>query len=271
MMRLGYINYLNCYPFYHLHFTSEPFRNTEVFPHYPSELNSGIISGNLDMSPVSAAALSDCYNDVYVLPDFCLSSVGYVGSVILRSNFPIENLSGKKVGLTSASRTSIALLKIILGEFYKINPDYVPCEPNPDMKDLDAALVIGNEAIEKAKSPVHFTYDLGELWLQKTGYPVVFAIFVLQKKYFEKDPSTVKGIIEGFMESLACLEHSRTELIEAASKRYPRIEFDIDYYYDLLQFQFSKRLKEGLDYFYELGIRHGLIDPDIKIDYLKMD
>jgi len=270
-MKLGYINYLNCYPFYHHHFTVENMKEAEVFPHYPSDLNRKTISGELDMSPISAAALSDCHDSVYVLPQFCLSSIGYVGSVILRSKLPIESLNGKRVGLTSASRTSITLLKIILKEFYNITPEYVPTGPNPDMEGLDAALIIGNEAIEPSPVPVQFSYDLGELWLQKTGYPVVFAIFTVQKKFYETNPEQVKSVIASYKKSIKYLETDREELIRAAAERYPDIEYDIDNYYNILQFQFSRQLKEGLEYYYGLAKNHGLIDPELKIQYLEMD
>jgi predicted solute-binding protein len=109
-MNLGYIDYINCYPFYHHMFEIEPLDGVRVVPGYPSELNRMMEKGELDMNPISAATYADLEDEVVLLPDFCLSSVGYVHSVILSSNIPIEELHGKKVGLTSASKTSVILV-----------------------------------------------------------------------------------------------------------------------------------------------------------------
>jgi hypothetical protein len=45
----------------------------------------------------------------------------------------------------------------------------------------DAVLLIGNEAMLFRSSPTLHLYDLGEIWLQKTGFPVVFAVFGVRK------------------------------------------------------------------------------------------
>ncbi|RLC06781.1 MAG: hypothetical protein DRI57_26615, partial [Deltaproteobacteria bacterium] len=44
-MRLGYINYLNCYPFYYHTLEKEPLPDAEIVPGYPSELNKMMVQG----------------------------------------------------------------------------------------------------------------------------------------------------------------------------------------------------------------------------------
>ncbi len=179
-MKLGYIDYLNCFPFYSRLF-ERPVAGVEIVPGYPSELNELMRRGELDMSPISTAAYADVQSEVVILPDYCLASVGYVRSVILISKHPIENLGSKRVGLTNASQTSTALLKALLTKFYGVTPIYEPCAPKPDLDDLDAALIIGNEALLPEKTATPYVYDLGDLWLRKTGFPVVFAVFAVRK------------------------------------------------------------------------------------------
>jgi len=116
-MRLGYINYLNCYPYYYHMFEKQPLPGVEIIPAYPSTLNAMMSTGELDMSPISAAAYADLEDEAVLLPDFCLSSLGYVHSVILASLAPIEDLGGKRIGLSSASKTSVVLLKILLQSY----------------------------------------------------------------------------------------------------------------------------------------------------------
>jgi len=169
-MKLGYIDYLNCYPFYFHFFEIKPVNGIKIFSGYPATLNKMLADGQLDMSPISSATCADVVNEVYVLPQFCLSSVGYVGSVILVSRVPIEDLNCRKIGLTSASHTSVVLLKILLENYYHAKPIYVPTVPRPRLEDMDAALVIGNDAMVNTSEPASYVYDLGDLWLRKTGY-----------------------------------------------------------------------------------------------------
>ena len=123
-MKLGYIDYLNCYPFYYHMFEKTAIKGVRIVPGYPSDLNRMLAGGDLDMSPISSATYAVLADRTKILPEFCLSSVGYVSSVILASKIGIEDLDGKKIGMTSASHTSVVLLKVLLKKFYKIEPEY---------------------------------------------------------------------------------------------------------------------------------------------------
>lgn len=256
-MRLGYINYLNCYPYYHHMFEKQPLAGVEIVPAYPTDLNRMMVSGELDMSPISAAAYTDMEEDTVLLPDFCLSSVGYVRSVILASLMPIEDLNGKRIGLSSASKTSVVLLKTLLKSYYSLEPVYFTTDPNPRLREghMDAALIIGNEAMQEDISP--YVYDLGDLWLRKTGNPVVFAVFALKKSAMEKHADTIKAVIRSYHQSLALLETDRDTLIRKARERYPAIRYDVDSYYRTLHYVFNPGLREALAYYFnkagELG------------------
>ena len=45
-MRLGYIDYLNCYPFYFRMFEKKPVPNISIYPGYPCMLNKMMAPGN---------------------------------------------------------------------------------------------------------------------------------------------------------------------------------------------------------------------------------
>ena len=258
-MNLGYIDYVNCYPFYYHMFEIEPLSGVRVVPGYPSELNRMMETGELDMSPISAATYADLEGKAELLPDFCLSSVGYVHSVILSSNIPIEELHGKRVGLTSASKTSVILLKMLLSRHYAVEPVYVQTDPNPSLKGqgLDAALIIGNEAMMQELSP--YTYDLGDLWLRKTGYPVVFAVFAVREAAVGAHSSRIARVVDSYRKSLACLETERGKLIRKARERYPAVRYDIDAYYGDLTYSFSPALREAFAFYLRSAGEMGLL------------
>ena len=209
------------------------------------------------MSPISSATCAEIADDVAVLPQFCLSSVGYVGSVILVSKIPIEELNHKKVGITSASHTSAVLLKILLKNYYHVEPVYIPTDPRPVLKDMDAALVIGNDAMAISAEPVSYMYDLGDLWLRKTGFPVVFAVFAVRESIVEKYASKIRAVVSSYHSSLRHLEADKAQVVSKASAKYPDIIYDINGYFDLLQFKFDDGFKRCLDVLLFNGRRHG--------------
>ena len=268
-MKLGYIDYLNCYPFYYHMFEYRPLNDVEVISRYPSDLNRMMEKGDLDMSAISAATYPLIQDRAVLLPDFCLSSIGYVGSVILRSNLPIEELDNKKVGLTSASHTSVLLLKMLLKSYYNVEPDYMLTKPNPSMDGLDAVLMIGNEAMMRSSTPVHFSYDLGELWLRKTGFPVVFAVFAVNEEIIDRLGNEITAVINSYRDSIECLEKEVQKVVEAAKNKYPDITYDVKGYYETcLQFKFSDRLKQALQFYYHKAYEMGLFEEEVKIRYL---
>ncbi len=269
-MQLGYINYLNCFPFYYKMF-EEPIEGVNIVPGYPSQLNEAMRRRSLDMSPISAAAYADVQDDVIILPDFCLASVGYVKSVVLISKHPIENLQGKRIGLTTASQTSNALLKTLLTKYYEVEPEYVESPPSPSLKDLDGAVVIGNEAMLQDSEAIPYTYDLGDLWLRKTGYPVVFAVFAVRKSSLEAYPDQIKAVINSYHDSHNCLTSEKERLIRQARERYPEIAYDIYKYYDLLKYEFTGQLKKALGFYLKTAGELGYVKQTEAIQFIPDD
>jgi hypothetical protein len=125
------------------------------------------------------------------------------------------------VGITRASHTSVVLLKVLLKNYYKLDPVYVPTGPRPGLKDIDAALVIGNDAMVRTPDLAAYTYDLGDLWLRKTGFPVVFAVFAVRERIVETYESEIKAVISSYR-SPCCLNEEKACHPEG-EQRYPDI------------------------------------------------
>ena len=268
IVKLGYIDYLNCYPFYFHMFEREPLRGVDIIEGYPSDLNRMMAKGELNMSPISAATSAELNGQISLLPDFCLSSEGYVGSVILRSRMPIEALHHKIVGITSASHTSVVLLKILLKRYYHIEPTYITTDPNPSLAGMDAVLLIGNEAMISSREPVQYSYDLGDLWLRKTGFPVIFAVFTVQNSIIEKYSNQIASVIASYRRSLHCLDSERQWVISHAQERYPDISYDISSYYNVLRFRFTDKLKEALRFFFDAARTLELLPGKESLNYI---
>ena len=83
----------------------------------PSALNYMLRMGEVDVSPSSSIEYLRHSDEYVIVEDHSISSMGPVGSIILLSGKPIEELNGLSVLTSSQSETSVALLEIILRKF----------------------------------------------------------------------------------------------------------------------------------------------------------
>ncbi len=186
MLRIGQIDYANCFPIFNSLKNSHPPGSYSFIKGVPSELNAMLSSGQLDVCPSSSIEYARHPEKYLILKNLSISSIGPVKSVFLFSRFPIENLDGKTIGLTGESATSVNLLKIALGVFYKFSNSYVKLE-NASIGALDdfpAILLIGDTALKTGLHDVKdvYAYDLGEIWYQMTGLPFVFALWIIREE-----------------------------------------------------------------------------------------
>jgi chorismate dehydratase len=113
---------------------------------------------------------------VEFLPQLCIASKRRVRSVYLASRVPLERI--RSVALDLNSRTSVALLKIIL--WHKGVRDAAFRERAPSLREMlrdhDAALLIGDAALT-AETTGLLVHDLAAEWFALTGLPFVFALW----------------------------------------------------------------------------------------------
>ncbi len=194
MLTIGLIDYLNTMPFHYD--LAERLQNEEV--HFergvPSRMNHALMAGEIDLAPISAIEAARHADDLYILPDLSIASLGAVKTVLLFSwAADITDLDGQSVALTDHSATSIALLKLLCRERYGIEPQFTVTKQHlPSMlAEHQGALVIGDDAliestIHRALSGAHgwglpYIYDLGDEWLKMTRLPFVFALWAARR------------------------------------------------------------------------------------------
>jgi chorismate dehydratase len=188
-LRVGRIPYVNCYPVYGAIDRGIVRLRASLVDGTPSELNTRIACGDLDVSVVSAVEYARDSSRYLLLPDLAVSCDGPVRSVMLFSHRRAEDLGGRDVLVSRSSMTSAALLELLFESVWRCKPRYVP--GNAELSDVrqlereehDARLVIGDAALLLgAAGPgapsYEYTYDLGSLWKQWTGLPFVFAVWV---------------------------------------------------------------------------------------------
>src|SRR5215210_6151823 len=160
MIRLGRIGYVNMAPvFYRLD------AEVEEVVGVPTALNRQLVAGELDIAPISSIAYARHAASLRLLPRLCVSSEGAVESIQLITKTPLERL--RTIAVTPESATSVVLTKVLFP-----NVEHVPLD-----EDAEAKLLIGDAALRSAFEDPTPHHDLGRLWLERTGLPMVFAVW----------------------------------------------------------------------------------------------
>lgn len=262
-LKLGVVEYINCWPVHYGFDYDEIDIEAEIVAGPPAELNEMFLRGEIDITPMSSIEYARNFDDCYILPDLAIASDGPVGSLFLFSELEIEDFNGKTVALPKDSRATVALLKILLERYYQVDVDYITCEQNLDyMLDIaDAALLIGDPAlngyIEHRNSELKIT-DLGGAWKNLTGEKMVYAIWVIRKKFADKHPELVDEISDKLLESKR-LGLDQFELLAKKASEEMDIPEDIGLrYFQSLRYDFDTGYQRGvMEYFtdaYELGL-----------------
>jgi chorismate dehydratase len=258
--KVGHIQFLNCLPLYYGLVKKCALLDIELIKGLPTDLNRLLISGSLNISPVSSIEYARNHESLLLFPDFTVSSDGEVKSILLLSRFPIEHLSGKKIALTSSSATSHVLLKLILQYGYGMRPEYFTCHPelNRMLETADAALLIGDMALQYSVNAEDlYQYDLGLEWKKLTGKKMVYAVWAVSRSFAVLYEELSQNVYDTFRQSMDySMEHLR-EIAEYAAKWEPfSISFLMDYFKSL-RFDFGDDYKEGLLSFYRMASEIG--------------
>lgn len=174
MLRVGAVNYLNTKPL--IEGLTEFAPDVQLSLDLPSRLADQMRTGDLDVGLIPVIEFFRA-GDYSVVPGCSISSRGPVLSVTLFSRVPWDEI--RSVSLDEGSRTSAALTKILLAA----NPvQYHPLPITSAAEDVptDAVLLIGDRAMKACLPGFEFSYDLGAEWHDRTGLPMVFAVWAVR-------------------------------------------------------------------------------------------
>lgn len=190
-LRLGRIDYLNVLPlFHHLERRLAGREDIVSLRGHPAELNRLLAEGRLDVAPASAFEYLRAAESYRLLPDAAISAPGAVQSVLLLSPFDREETfawasrPGAEVGLTTASASSAALLKVLWRLAWRLpEPTWREIEPGSGLAGKRPFLEIGDLALRRRVDPPRdwTIIDLGLEWRRWSGLPFVFAVWFVRR------------------------------------------------------------------------------------------
>ena len=246
-IRLGRISYANMAPvFFRLD------AEVEEVVGVPTVLNRQLVAGEIDVAPISSIAYARDAARLRLLPRMCVSSEGAVDSIQLITKLPLERL--KVVAVTPESATSVVLTKVLLPDAQHV----------PLGEDAEATLLIGDAALKSAFEDPTPHHDLGRLWLDRTGLPMVFAVWAA--------PEPVHPDLLELEDALVASVHAARAdpelLAHESAERYDYPAGFLARYFEKLRYRFGEREREGLLTFLELAHDVGELDEVPELRYV---
>ncbi|HZW82802.1 MAG TPA: menaquinone biosynthesis protein [Candidatus Deferrimicrobium sp.] len=242
----------------------------EFITDVPTGHNRLLAEGKIDMAPISAFSFGEHWRNYSVLADLSVSAKGRIRSILLYSKFELTELDGKTIALTSASASSVNLLKIILHKFYGVKPTYVTMPPqiHEMLGQADAALLIGDEALMGLGVNTGCkVYDLSDEWLKHTGLPMTFSVWAVRNSIIENFPQSVANVHAKLLESKKLGLENINKIVDRCITELGNDSFFWESYFSLLRYDLTPELLKGLNTYFAYCVELGLLpdQPEIRI------
>jgi len=239
--KVSAVSYLNTIPFIYGLKNSPIFDQIELSLDFPALCADKLINGDVAVALVPVVVIPKL-QDLQIISDYCIGANGGVGTVCLYSDVPITEI--ESIALDYQSRTSVKLLKILLKEYWELNPELKNTEVGfeDSIKGKNAALVIGDRAF--ALNTKHkFIYDLSAIWKEMTGLPFVFASWVTNTKLPKGFITTFNKAIEKGLSDI-----DKALILESAN--YPNCKNPKDYLNNKISYHLDSEKKKGMELFF---------------------
>ena len=145
-LRLSVVQYLNTVPLIWGMLHGEQRGKFELQLTVPSGCADAIAQRQADVGIVPSIEYQRL-EGLEILPGMSIASKRQVKSVVLLSKMPLAKV--QTVALDESSRTSAALVRILMQKFYSRRVNFSPAAPEPGemLRQADAALLIGDPAL----------------------------------------------------------------------------------------------------------------------------
>lgn len=261
-LTIGIIDYLNVEPQYYGLQERLAGRGVAFRRGVPTELNRALAAGEIDLAPVSCIVAAEMADQVVILPDLSIATIGAVKTVLLFSWMadPRE-LDDVRIALSAESATSVELVKLLAERFWQVQPRYITVEQDLEqmLRRSSAALLIGDDALvesaHRREIPGRgqpYAFDLGDEWLKWTGLPFVFALWAARREALPAIEEA--GIVPALFESK---RNGLAHIPEIARAYAPRLGLPtgvLTKYLHDLRYDLSPRDRAGLLTYFLLAL-----------------
>lgn len=259
-LRLSIVGYLNSLPLSwgFIHNQSKDIFDYDFSP--PSLCADQIAAGLVDVGLIPSIEYQRIPN-LKIVPNLSVAAKQKVSSVLLVSKVPIKQV--RSIALDKSSRTSVALLQVLLQIRFRLNPLLTTHEPvlTKMLDHNDAALLIGDPALTTDITGL-YRYDLSEEWRNETGKPFVFAFWAVRA---EKKLTNSTQFLESYHYGISHLK----DIVEQQSQKLSLPQKKISNYLEhCIDYSLDEENIEGLSLFYELASQFGMTQYKREFDFI---
>jgi len=261
MPRCGRISYTNDLPVYAAIDEDAVVFPGEMTAGVPADLNAALLSGDLDISPISSAFYATHADQFVLVPGVCIAAAGPVHSIVCVSDAKLDDLDGREIATTRESATGRMLFRLICR---RLGFDPVLVDSDDPFAhyqaDMTPCLLIGDKAIDAAQQvPLASVHDLGQRWFELTGNGMVYAVWAARRDYAIAAPENVRAVTASLRMSLHWgIENIANVIARAQAVRYRPTGF-YEMYYRALRFELYGDARAALARFFDAAYAHGMI------------
>jgi chorismate dehydratase len=186
-LRISAISFLNTAPLMWDFEHGDAAKDFSIEYTTPSACASALAANDADVGIIPAFTYAQIPGLV-ILPNIAIASKDWVRSILLVSKKPMEDV--RTVAADTSSRTSVALTQVLFTRFFGGPRDLTPHPPQLKemLRENDAALLIGDPALQVPRNTGYHLYDLAHIWRERTGLPFVFAVWAVRLDALNRKP-----------------------------------------------------------------------------------
>ncbi len=255
-LRFGLHDFLNAQPLMVPLVRDQQKLGLEIVRDVPSALAEKLKAGTLDLAMIPTIEYLKEAARYRLIPGVAIASRDKVGTVLLVSQVPVEEI--KTLAVDNRSRTSVALLEILFAQRFRDDVQFTPFPPDPAsmLKANDAALIIGDQAFSLPGLPAETkVYDLSAEWFRETEKTFVHAVVAVQEGV---------DLSQGISGKIQAAKLEGLQAIADISRRYAAssgLDLNIaeDYLSNKIIYDLGKQELEGMTLFRDKCYDRGMI------------
>lgn len=256
VLTVGSVSYLNAMPLVDGLDTDDGVR---VVRDVPSRLLETLLARRAAVALCPVIDYQTSPEKLAIVPVGAIGSSSATLTVRVFSRRPLSDI--QHVAVDRDSRTSVALLQVLLHDLYATRPGLTSFNHRPTLAEAadgaDAVLLIGDKVVVSAPRQEDFPHqlDLGDAWRRMTGLPFVFAAWMTRRG---TDLDELPRLLRRRRE----INRSRIrDIIDRhATERGWTRELAEQYLCTLLRFDLGQRELKAMSVFWERCHELGLID-----------
>ncbi len=197
-------------------------------------------TADVGLVPVASLAQLQKYTP---LSRWGIAADGLVDSVLVLSEVELQDI--RHIWLDYQSRTSNLLLRILARDFFG-SVELMHSKPGYEemISGTTAGLVIGDRSLH-LRSNFRYSYDLAELWKDRTSLPFIFALWVTSNQMDERQRQLLE---EAFDYGLTL----RDSLAKEAQATFSSVNVK-KYFYERIHYRLGPIHHQGLEKFLNLS------------------